>query len=621
MSQPQLLQITGNLGAPVGIAVDEQKNRLFFVEYAAGTLKQISIPPVCGPGTSIPSCSNTLNTITSGLIHPEDVQIDLNQGCAYVTTRDDPGTTGKLWKINLSNGSKTLLAYNLGGPQQLFLDTSQNQAYSVSYNDGRLRLIDLTTGTKKPIITSLHGPVGLVVTNDRRYAYVAEQGPPAQISKIDLSTGERVSPYYVIRDGVAGISLVAPFFLAWTDDSQNSLYIAERAPANIVSRLDLITLQKSTVGANLPWPSGPSGVAINNSSFPKYLYVTTGSEIVRIDLNAWDLQNQPVFLGVGHVPWSRISSDGYADTHLDVGQPFQVTDAPFGGTLDVFGNLTNFINSGATHYEILMSKDLGQFLPINIAWNTYHWNITTLSYDLVPVAPESNTTRYKIPKETFDQNFHPELWYPPYLFLRWTSAENGFYRFKVKLYAGANPIIPDPLPTNLNILPLRIDNTPQNVKIESIWQKQKVPPDTQIIACDIVEVDPSNPKFTSENNFYFNITANDPNQHLLCWSLVALSGDNLTEPVDSDNYFPSHYSPPSRLWGGISNTNVPPPDPNLNYWKATHNCAYTFYLGSWKRTIDGYNYIFYRDYHKSITINNLPKIHIVTPIPIPLTPP
>ena len=609
MSQPQLLQITGNLGAAVGIAVDEQKNRLFFVEYVAGKLKQISIPPVCGLGTSIPSCSNTISTIASGLVHPEDVQVDLNQGCAYVTTRDDPGTTGKLWKINLSNGSKTIVAYNLGGPQQLFLDTSQNQAYTVGYNDGRLRLIDLMTGAKKPIITSLHSPVGLVVTNDRRYAYVAEQGPPAQISKIDLSTGKRASQFgYVIRDGVGGISLVAPFFLAWTDDSQNALYIAERDPANIVSRLNLITLQKSTVGASLPWPFRPTGVAVNNTSFPRYLYVTTNTEIVRVELNSWDFPNLPVFLGVGHVPSSRISPDGYADTHLDVGQPFQVIDAPFGGTLDMFGNLTNFINSAATHYEILMSRDWGPFLPISIAWNTYHWNTSTLSYDLVAVAPEPNTTRYKIPKETFDQNFHPELWYPPYLILRWTSAENGFYRFKVKLYAGANPISPDPLPANLNILPLRIDNTPQDVKIESIWQK--VPPDTQIHPCNIVS--------TGDNKFYFNITANDPNNHLLNWSLVALWGDNMSKAVDSDDYL-KHYSPPSRSWGGISNTNVPIPIP-ANYWSANENCAHTFYLGSWKRTIDGYNYILYRNYHKSITINNLPKL-VVIPIPVQPLPP
>jgi hypothetical protein len=579
MAQPQMLHITSGLGAAVGIAIDDRNNKLYFVEYTTGTLKRIGVPPASTPS----------ELIISGLVHPEDVQVDLNQGFAYVTTRDDPGTTGKLWKINLSSKTKTLVTYNLGGPQQLFLDASQNRAYTVGYNDGRLRSIDLTTGAKTSIFYSLHNPVGLAVTKDRKYAYVAEQGPPAQISMIDLATGTRTLPY-VIRNGVNGISLIAPFFLAWTDYSQNALYIAEREPSNTVSRLDLLTLQKRSVGSNLQWPYRPTGVVTNNPLMPSFLYVTSETEIVRVDLNYWDLQNQPVFLGIGHVPWSSIKPDGYADTANDPGAPFAVTGAPFGGTLDIFGNLTNFKNYGASFYEVLISRDSGaSYDPLNVSWNTYHWNNGTLKYDLVPIAPEPNTTRYKMPLET-DGTFHPELWYPPFLFMRWTSGENGFFKFKVNIYQTINSPAMNVLNVPQNNLPLTIDNTPQTVKIDSIWQI--VPPNKEIKPCDIVS--------SGGNQFFFKITAFDPNNNLLNYVLTAMWGDNLSDQVARDDYSPTHANP-SHVWSGISNSQVP-----TSFWSAKNNCAHTFYLSSWKRTIDGYNYILYRDYHKSITINNLP---------------
>jgi len=573
--------IATGLKAGVGAALDESKNHLYFVEYGIGILKRIDLS----------SPLYTIDTVASGFSHPEDVQLDLVHGFAYVTTRDAPGT-GALWKVDITTGSKSLVTFNLGGPQQLVLDIANNLAYVVGYNDGRLRRIDLTTGVKTPIIKGLGHPVGLAITKDRKYAYVTEQDSPPRISKIDLNIGLKIA------DIVTG--LTAPFFLAWTDVSQNSLYVVERDPANRVSRIDLVTSTKYEVITNLPWR--PSGIAVSKQGTA--VYITTDKQVVKVDLVEL---TGPIFMGVGHVPSTEINDDGYATT--DPGYFFQVKHSPFGGTINFFGNLTDFRELEATHYAVLVSKDGGAYEPLNFSWNMYRWNTATHKYELVSVAPDGTTTdgipTYLIPLEA-DGDYHPEYWRPSFLFMRWPSGENGLYTFKVKIYQKSGTVWNDLTGSLLapeNSLKLRVDNTHPDVKILSIWQKG--PPDKEIKACDIVN--------TGKNEFYFKITAFDPNHHLLSYRLTALWGDNKSKSVYYDNY--SNHDDSTEpdyeglyKWSGKINFNVPRDLPgstgNLKTWSAECNCAHTFYLRAWKRTIDGYNYIHRRDYHKSITINN-----------------
>ena len=337
-------QIAGGLTAAVGLAVDESTNRAYFVEFNGGTLKRIDLPPRCGiPGA--PVCSATIATVAAGFSHPEDVRIDPDHGIAYVTTRDDPGTTGALWKVALATGAKSLVTFNLGAPQQLFLDVPHNLAYTAGYDDGRLRSIDLTTGAKTPIITGLGHPVGLVVTNDGKSAYVTEQNAPARITKLDLVLKSKAS--------TVATGLTAPFFLAWADPTENALYVVERDPANKVSRVEITPSGKYDAITGLPFR--PSGIAVRGAGSPAY--VTTDSTIVKVDLITL---SGPVFMGVGNVPADRIV-DGYATT--DPGYFYKVRHSPFGGTLNLFGNLVNFRAIGATHYEVLVAKDGGPAHP------------------------------------------------------------------------------------------------------------------------------------------------------------------------------------------------------------------------------------------------------------------
>lgn len=590
-------EAASGISAGVGAALDEEKRRLYYVEYNAGTLKTVALPPQCGPGTAIPSCSTTIRTIASGFSHPEDVALDPAHGYAYVTTRDDAGTTGVLWKVNIATGAKNKVTFNLGAPQQLVLDVSRNQAYTVGYDDGKLRRIDLTTGAKTPLVTGLGHPVGLAVTKDGASAYVTEQNT-SQVSKIDLVLN-------VKNPTPAVTGLVSPFFLAWTDDSQNALYVVERDPANKIERIELSTSARNDAIIKLPWR--PSGIAASGNG--SQVYAATDGKIEMISMMSLDL-TQPVFLSVGRVPVSASTiTNGYATT-TSPGFSFQVKDSPFGGTLDLFGNLNNFKMQGATYYDVSVSKDAGAYASLNLSWNMYKWDPAQAKYELVPVAPSKTVTLlgvthylYLIPAE---YPLNAGWWQPPFQVMRWPSGENGDYKFKIGIYDASGADITWKLPAAQNSLMVKIDNTPPDVTLSNICQKgvagvfgNPCYPDKEVKPCDIVS--------SGANTYYFKITAYDANAHLLSYGLTALWGDNKSVSVFSDSY--GNHLAGAPLWSGVANFNAPqyaqPRCSNdTHVWCATCNCAHTFYLGAWKRTIDGYNYLLYRDYHKSITINN-----------------
>jgi DNA-binding beta-propeller fold protein YncE len=575
--------VTG-VASGVGIAFDPANNNIYYLEWNAGTLKRIHITPGCDH-TSPATCP--INTVATGFHHPEDVALDLDHGLAYITTRDDPGTTGAFWSVNLTTTTKSLVTFNLGAPHQIVLDTPTNSAYVVAFDSGKVWRIDLSTGAKVALMTGLGHPVGLALTADRTRGYVTQQTPAlgcpdACLTEIDLALHAR------IRDVATG--LTAPFYLAWTDPAQYALYLVERDPANDVLRVDLPSSTKTPVINNLPFR--PSGIAVN--LFAGVAYVTTGDRVLEVGLATLPM-GEPVFLGVGNVPSTKIGADGYATT--DPGYFFSVKDAPFGGTLNILGNLSNYLALGATHYQVLVSYEGGPATPLTLGWNTYHWNTTTNQYDLTPVAPDpaggTGSSYYAIPS---DYSGHAERWYPSFLMMQWPSGSNGLYKFSVNLFK--KPDFIHPLSsTPVNSLAVLIDNSPATVDVVALRQGSS----NILTACSIVSSGPT--------DFFVEVTAYDPNHHLLDYRVTAMWGHNA-----SDTFFYTSYtgSPPlwpvshvdeegPRLWSGVVNSWVPA---GTVGWQAHCSCAYTFYLDSWKRTIDGYNRLLYRTAHQSISINN-----------------
>jgi len=568
--------IATGLNGAVGIAADPTGSAVYFTEWNTGALKRIALTPGCTAATPCP-----VTTVASGFSHPQDVALDLAHGNAYVTTRDDAGTTGALWRVDLATGTPSLVTFNLGAPHQIALDVPTNSAYVVGFSSGRLWKINLATGSKTTILSGLVNPVGVAFTADRTRAYVTEQSAPGRLTAVDINLRTRI--------GTVANGLLNPFYLNWTDPAQSALYIVERDPNNRVLRYDVPSSITAPVITGLPFR--PSGIALDIGGGAAY--VSTNASVVRVDLAA--LPSAPVFLGVGNVPSTSIGADGYATT--PPGYFLQVKDVPFGGTLNIFGNFTNFVALGATHYRVNVSYAGGPAAPVLATWGAARWNPVTSLYETAPVAPLPGDDRYAIPSEYLAG--HPERWYPPFLMVRWPSGANGLYTFSVQIFSLSGTTWTDLtplLPAAANQLTVRIDNDPPDVDITQIYLMS---PFTAIQACDIV----GPPTFPAVLNprYQVRIRAYDPNGHMLNYGVVVYWGHNQSSVViPTENYQPGHVDADGpRLWRGVSNLLGPAAG-----WPACRNCAHTFFVDAWKRTIDGYGYILHRNAHQSITINN-----------------
>ncbi|HEX3109185.1 MAG TPA: hypothetical protein VHU41_08820, partial [Thermoanaerobaculia bacterium] len=369
-----------NVNAGIGIAADPTGSAVYFTDWSSGKLKRIvNNPPGCTSATPCP-----VQDVATGFSHPQDVALDLAHNAAYVTTRDDPGTSGALWRVDTTTGAKSLITFNLGAPHQIVLDVATDSAYVVGFTSGRIWHIDLGTGSKTTLMSGLISPVGLAITNDRARAYVTEQAPSARVAEIDLATHTR------IRNVVTGLS--QPFYVSWTDAAQVALYVVERSPADL-RRVDLPTATSAIAAGGLP--ANASGVAV--ASVFGAVYITANTSVIRIDQTALPM-TEPVFLGIGNVPSTAIDSDGYADTTSIAGYFYQVKDAPFGGTLNIFGNFTNFTGLTGRYYRVHMTKDGGPDQVLMQAWSWPRWNPATGFYEAAPIAPDA-TGRYEIPSE------------------------------------------------------------------------------------------------------------------------------------------------------------------------------------------------------------------------------
>lgn len=513
----------------------------------------------------------------TGYNQPEDIKVCADELYAYVTER-----SGNLLRVKLTaanRASATVVASGMTAPHQISLDEDHNQAYVVEYaNPGRLLRIDLASGVKTVLVGNLENAIGLLVSSDRAYAYVSEQtaGPDGgRVSCITLATAHRETL-------VTGMT--APFFMTWSDPGEGGILIAERDPANRISLINLNQTPAVVTTVALGVPFRPSSVAVMSAD---RLLVCCDSEVDQLDLTASVyVATGPMLLGIGHVPVSRISRhspvnpaiDGYADTSVDPSYFFQVKDSPFGGSLPIMFNHENAFASGARFYKLLVDG-----VEPRQTWYDYKWSTPAASFVLRTIAPSA--TGYYPVRST------GELWYNHWLgyILGTSGLSNGLHTIGVKLFAtqtAASEIgtIGDPGRTMV----VQVDNRWPQASIDQIIHDGAV-----VGTCAIVN--------SGSSNFTFNITAQDPEQNLLSWSLTALWGDNKSKLVASDSYA-AHVSP-TKKWGGIVGV-VPAPA-----WNAavagdptSTKCAHTFYLGVWDRVINGWGYLHYADYHKSVTL-------------------
>lgn len=495
----------------------------------------------------------------AGYTHPEDVVVSADCQHAYVTERG-----GNLLRVDLSNADRshaTVVSSGMTAPHQIALDEDRGHAYVVEYaNLGRLLRIDLTTGAQTTLVSDLENAIGLLMTDDLRFAYVSEQasGGNGRVSRIELNTGQR-------EELVTGMT--SPFFLTWADAGEGAILTTERDPANRVSLIDLTRTPVGVSHVAIGVPFRPSSVAVAANR----LLLCSNSVVSELNLTgSVYVATGPIVLGIGHVPADRIVS-GYADTTVDPGYFFQVKDVPFGGTLSLMVNHEHAYADGARYYKVLVDG-----VTQRGSWNDYRWSTSTKRFVLRTLNPlGSGYFRVRRPHE---------LWYNHWLGyrLRTSGLTNSLHTVTVSLYGAPNA---GSFMGSHN-LQVQIDNQWPTAVIDQIIHDGMV-----VDTCAIVD--------SGSDEFTFRITAHDPEGHLKSWRLTALWGNNKSALIGSDSY-----TPPGPLWYGLQNVIVPAPP-----WPATvpgdptsRRCAHTFYLTVWDRVINGYNHIHRSHYHKSITI-------------------
>jgi hypothetical protein len=302
--------------------------------------------------------SSAYVVLGTGYTNPEDVKVSADNTHAYVTER-----SGDFVKVALASANRsaaTLVVSGLTAPQQMALDEAHNVAYVVEYAaTGRLWQINLTTGTKTVVLSNLNFAVGLSLSPDLQYAYISEQttGPDkGRVSRFRLSDGTRQSV-------VTG--LTAPFFLKWADASATSLFVTERDPANRVTRID-VTTGTSNVVSGVAFR--PSSVSLAGTS---RLLVCCDQVIESIDLVPFQ-PTGPLLMEIGFIPYTDITGAGLADTSADPGAHFPVKNAPFGGTLPLMINHQRAANDGASYYRIKIDGNVRMDV-----WTDDKWNGTT----------------------------------------------------------------------------------------------------------------------------------------------------------------------------------------------------------------------------------------------------
>jgi len=528
-----------------------------------------------GSISAVTAHTHVKTVLGTGYHAPADVELSVDGLHAYVA--DAPGVLLRLSLTNMKRAAATVVASGLNGIDQIALDEAHGFAYVAEFTGGHIQRINLSTGAKT-VVATITTPRGVLVTSDGRFLYVSSDADT--ITRFDLATNTKV----VIASG-----LNAPRHLTWADAGESVILFPQPNPTGTVMRLDLTTSPPKVTAIAGPTAAAPYSVAVLSSN---QLLIASATEVSEVDLTASVYSAAgPVFLGIGFVPADATHlPSGYADTTMDPTYFFQVKDCPFGGTLPLMINWEHARSLGANFYQVFISGPVGPTVQITQPFTDYLWSVALNEFEAVTTTPASG-------------GYYPlrsagQIWLNFWLglLLDTTGRPNGLNTIAIKLFSAesaASEIGHDTDPGRF--ASVMIDNTTPVANLQQIYQQ---PGNVPINACGLVT--------TGTPTFTFEITATQPQSHLLGWSLTAYWGDNKSETVTSDSY--SNHVSPTRLWAGVTSTAVPPPGPSP--WNSTvsgdptsTHCAHSFFVNAWDRVINGWGYVHgVASYQKSITI-------------------
>jgi hypothetical protein len=353
---------------------------------------------------------------------PEDIAVCADEQRAYVTER-----TGNLLRVNLAHADRAaavVVASGMTAPHQIYLDEGRGQAYVAEYADpGRLFRIDLATGAKTVLLSNLHNSTGLLISADLAYAYVTEQTAGGRITRYSLQGGAPL----VIASGIT-----SPFFLTWVDAGQTALFVANRDPANAVSIVETVPHAGSVRQVVTGTGVRPSSVALVDA---EHLLICCDQEIDEANLLAGSAP-LGLFKGIGLVPWNLITAAGMANTTTEPGYPYQfAANSPFGGVLSLQVNHGLAWLSGVRYYRILV--DGGVRLE---TWSDLKLNLANGKYEILvtftPATVAGKKGCYAV--------HQPGDWYMNTdlgMILNSASLPNGLHQFRVEFLNAAGALL------------------------------------------------------------------------------------------------------------------------------------------------------------------------------------
>jgi eukaryotic-like serine/threonine-protein kinase len=127
--------------------------------------------------------------VSTGMDAPHQIVLDEASGNAYIVEFADPGG---LFRIDLSNGNRTQLVANLPYAIGLLLSADRNTAYvsqQLTNGSGQLSSINLSTGSRQLLASSSGNPFFMLAwaTADRTGIFVPERAPASKLWLLDMT--------------------------------------------------------------------------------------------------------------------------------------------------------------------------------------------------------------------------------------------------------------------------------------------------------------------------------------------------------------------------------------------------------------------------------------------------
>jgi hypothetical protein len=283
------------------------------------------------------------------------------------------------------------------------------------------------------------------------------------------------------------------------------------------------------------------------------------------------------FRGVGLIPRQKISQvTGLATT--DPGYYLPAQDAPFGGTLQIFGNWAFLRSQGALKYRVIHRHNSGagwsDWSAIMQAFGNYHLDPDgELRYRTITPASGGWVN---VPALGDDDN-----WYLRDIISEWTTGADGMEELKVEIttwspvlgYVVSSPGDPD------NSLLMRIVNTPPSAHLTVRRGGVAVGP------CDVITLGAAPDGFTLDT-YVSDVSGNLMSYVTFVSGPLGESGAGCTPPVvagGSDSY---NFHAGTGSWSGPGLVTLP----SSGVWRPSCGGCYQFHVYASSRTTNGYTH-------------------------------